>query len=70
MTADSDGWTSETGPCVRASVSFEQADYRELTTIARSKRVSVAWVVREAVRSYLAARSPLFPPHSGSRGAG
>lgn len=50
-------------------MSFERADYREIATIAGAKRVSVAWVVRDAVRSYLAARSPLFPPQSGPEGA-
>lgn len=47
------------GP-VRVSVSFPQADYAELKEIADNKRVSLAWVVREAVANYLNARTPLF----------
>ncbi len=47
------------GP-VRVSISFDPADYAEIRDIARDKRVSTAWVVREAVTSYLDARAPLF----------
>lgn len=46
--------------CIRASVSFEREDYAELERIAEEKRVSVAWVVRDAVSRYLSERSPLF----------
>lgn len=45
---------------VRVSVGFSRTDYAELEIVARDKRVSVAWVVRDAVSGYLAARSPLF----------
>ena len=47
------------GP-VRVSISFDAADYAQLKGIARDKRVSTAWVVREAVASYLDDRAPLF----------
>ncbi len=47
------------GP-VRVSVSFDAIDYAEIKTIADDKRVSLAWVVREAVTTYLGARTPLF----------
>ncbi len=47
------------GP-VRVSISFDAADYAEIKDIARDKRVSTAWVVRDAVTSYLNARAPLF----------
>lgn len=50
----------------RASVSFDQDDYAELKGIAESKRVSIAWVVREAVAKYLSDRTPLF----GRKGQG
>ena len=49
------------GP-VRVSISFAPADYAAIRNIAREKRVSAAWVVREAVTSYLDARVPLFAP--------
>ena len=45
---------------VRVSVSFDAVDYAEIKGIAKDKRVSAAWVVREAVASYLDARTPLF----------
>lgn len=38
---------------VRASVSFPQNDYSYLEDIADDKKVSVAWVVREAVDEYI-----------------
>ena len=50
----------------RVSVSFDAADYEELRRIAAEKRVSLAWVVRDAVAAYIFRRGPLFrqPPHS------
>ena len=39
---------------VRASISFPIEDYEKLEQAAVNKRVSLAWVVREAVREYLA----------------
>lgn len=48
----------------RVSVTFPSDHYQELKLIAERKRVSVAWVVRDAVENYLAAELPLFrqPP--------
>ena len=50
----------------RVSVSFDPADYDELVRIAAEKRVSLAWVVRDAVAAYIFRRGPLFrqPPHT------
>lgn len=45
---------------VRASVSFPKDQYAELERIALDQRVSLAWVVREAVQSYLVTRWPLL----------
>ena len=45
---------------VRVSVSFDATDYAQIKDIARYKRVSTAWVVRDAVASYLDARAPLL----------
>jgi len=53
------GRTRSEGP-VRASVSFDQHEYAELKAIADSKRVSLAWVVREAVARYLDDRTPPY----------
>ena len=44
----------------RVSISFAAAEYDEIKKIAKDKRVSTAWVVRDAVTSYLDARTPLF----------
>ena len=44
----------------RASVTFPAGIYVELERIAEEKRVSVAWVVRDAVEKYVAAQYPLF----------
>jgi hypothetical protein len=52
-----------TGPerqATRVSVSFTPDQYEGLTSEARRRRVSVAWVVRDAVYQYLNAESPLF----------
>lgn len=45
---------------IRASISFPEDQYAELEKIAQSQRVSLAWVVREAVQSYLNTRWPLL----------
>jgi hypothetical protein len=39
---------------VRASISFPFDIYRILGNIAKQKKVSLAWVVREAVERYVA----------------
>jgi metal-responsive CopG/Arc/MetJ family transcriptional regulator len=45
--------TNTKNKIVRASVSFSQDDYLNLEDIAKKKKVSIAWVVREAVEKYL-----------------
>lgn len=45
---------------VRASITFQASAYRKLEGIAEEKGVSLAWVVREAVRQYLDGKWPLF----------
>lgn len=45
---------------IRASVSFPRDVYGTLAEIAKGKRVSVAWVVREAAEQYIADKWPLF----------
>jgi metal-responsive CopG/Arc/MetJ family transcriptional regulator len=44
----------------RASVTFPANLYAELERIAEEKKVSVAWVVRDAVEKYVEAQYPLF----------
>ena len=45
---------------MRTSVSLKLNDYEHIAQIAAQKKVSIAWVIREAVEKYLDARSPLF----------
>lgn len=42
----------------RASVTFPTSLYQSLEEIARLKKVSVAWVVRDAAERYVAEQSP------------
>lgn len=48
---------------VRASISFPADTYRTLEKIAEHKKVSLAWVVRDAVEKYIADKTPLFAGH-------
>jgi metal-responsive CopG/Arc/MetJ family transcriptional regulator len=45
---------------VRATISFPTDIYQTLEDIARQKKVSLAWVVREASEQYIADKWPLF----------
>jgi predicted DNA-binding ribbon-helix-helix protein len=47
-------------PGHRLSVTIGDDHYARLTEIARKNRVSIAWVVREAVERLLADDQPLF----------
>lgn len=44
----------------RITVTLPPDNYALLVRIARSKKVSASWVVRDAVDKYLAADIPLF----------
>lgn len=48
------------GASVRASVSFPPELYRTLEAIAKQKRVSLAWVVRDAAEQYVTGKWPLL----------
>jgi metal-responsive CopG/Arc/MetJ family transcriptional regulator len=43
---------------VRASISFPPDLYETLEEIAQRKKVSLAWVVRDAAEKYVAAEQP------------
>jgi predicted DNA-binding ribbon-helix-helix protein len=45
---------------VRASVTFPHPVYQELERIAVAKKVSLAWVVREAAEQYVVDQWPLL----------
>lgn len=44
----------------RQSVTFPAKTYAELERLSREKKVSIAWVVREAAEQYIAGQYPLF----------
>lgn len=44
----------------RASITFPPDLYRTLEQIAKQKKVSVAWVVRDAAEKYVSDQWPLF----------
>lgn len=50
----------QSGAAIRASISFPTDVYETLESIAREKKVSLAWVVRDAAESYIADKWPLF----------
>jgi metal-responsive CopG/Arc/MetJ family transcriptional regulator len=52
----------QTTGSVRASISFPHDVYETLEVIAKEKKVSLAWVVREATELYISDRWPLFSP--------
>ncbi len=45
---------------VRATISFPPEIYSSLEDIARLKKVSLAWVVRDATEKYIADKWPLL----------
>ncbi|MCW5668460.1 MAG: ribbon-helix-helix protein, CopG family [Hydrogenophaga sp.] len=46
---------------VRASISFPEEQYQVLEKIAAENKVSLAWVVRDAIDGYLKSKWPLLP---------
>lgn len=55
---------AQTGAQVRATISFPPDVYDTLETIAKEKKVSLAWVVREAAEKYIEDKWPLFKGQS------
>jgi metal-responsive CopG/Arc/MetJ family transcriptional regulator len=51
----------------RASVSFPTKTYAELEKLAAAKKVSLAWVVREAAERYVADQWPLLERPDGAK---
>jgi metal-responsive CopG/Arc/MetJ family transcriptional regulator len=45
---------------VRATISFPTGLYQTIEAIAKQKKVSLAWVVREAVEQYVGEKWPLL----------
>ena len=48
---------------VRASISFPPALYETLEEIAREKKVSLAWIVRDAAERYVAEQGAQSEKH-------
>lgn len=55
------------GASSRASVSFPPDLYQSLEQIARHKKVSMAWVVRDAAERYVADQWPLLAERKAER---
>ena len=54
------GKKMRTTGAIRASISFPPDIYETLEIIAKEKKVSLAWVVREAAEQYIGDKWPLF----------
>jgi predicted DNA-binding protein len=50
----------------RASITFPPRLYRTLETLAKEKKVSIAWIVREAAEKYVTDLSLQFEKTKGS----
>ena len=50
----------EAASSVRATITFPTELYTTLEEIAKQKKVSLAWVVRDAAERYLSEKWPLF----------
>ncbi len=55
-----DNMRTQSAAAVRASISFPPDVYETLEVIAKEKKVSLAWVVREAAEKYIADKWPLL----------
>lgn len=44
----------------RASITFPPELYKALEDLAKKKKVSIAWIVRDAAEQYVSAEWPLF----------
>lgn len=44
----------------RLSITIPVEDYADIKTTATRQRVSIAWVVRDAIHQYLRNQAPLF----------
>lgn len=54
---------------VRASISFPEDQYQVLERIAAENKVSLAWVVRDAIDGYLKSKWPLLPHGADAKDA-
>lgn len=54
------GRKTNSEPTTRASVTFPAQVYASLEIIAKQKKVSTAWVIRDAAEKYVSEQWPLF----------
>ena len=59
--------TAGKSPMPRVSVSLPPDVHATLEQIAQEKKVSVAWVMRDAAEQYIAAKWPLFNQNRRSK---
>lgn len=57
------------GKKLRTSISFSREVYEDLERIAEAKKVSLAWVVREATEKYIHDQWPLLDQPKGENRA-
>jgi hypothetical protein len=60
VSAKKSGKSTTRSRSIRVSVTFPRDQYELLDRIAREKKVSVAWVARDAVDRYLSEQWPLL----------
>jgi len=58
---------TESAAAIRVTISFPPEVYETLEIIAKQKKVSLAWVVREAADQYLGDKWPLLRGQGGPR---
>jgi hypothetical protein len=59
------GAKANRGTQPRASITFPPDLYKTIEEMAKLKKVSIAWVVREAVEKYVGDQWPLFGSSKG-----
>jgi len=64
ITEKARGGKTKTPRSPRASVTFPPELYHSLEDLAKQKKVSIAWVVREAAEKYVAEQGPLLKGRS------
>jgi metal-responsive CopG/Arc/MetJ family transcriptional regulator len=67
MAGKSQGSKGRGGAQPRASITFPPKLYKTLEELARQNKVSIAWVVRDAVEKYVAESRPLITRSEGNQ---
>lgn len=60
------GQNDEAGKTSRTTITIPESDHALLVRLAENKHVSLAWVIRDAIRTYLDQQTPLFPSSNQS----